>query len=305
MMLKKIRKYGFKRSLFVVLNRSMSGFIILLKKIINLKYRNNIVLIKSSITPLSHNWGDDVSTVLAQLLSPNKRIIPSIYYCNFKKKEEYLCIGSIISWMTTPNSIIWGSGVVYPEKKISSKPLKVLAVRGPLTRKYLLDQDIPCPEVYGDPALLFPRFYKPIVKKKFKVGLIPHMRDFRNGLYKEISARIENISIIDVRDVENWHSFIDKINECEFILSSSLHGIIISDAYNIPNCWIEFEKGEKKRYAFYDYYYSIGKNDVSPYIITEDVNYWDILKHKDSWVKPILDLDKLINSCPFYESSTF
>ena len=51
-------------------------------------------------------------------------------------------------------------------------PQKVLAVRGPLSRNYLLENGVDCPDVYGDPALLFPKYYKPHIYKKYKLGII-------------------------------------------------------------------------------------------------------------------------------------
>ena len=48
------------------------------------------------------------------------------------------------------------------------------------------------------------------------------------------------------------------------ILSSSLHGIILSDAYGIPNCWVEFSDDIDKSFKFNDYYLSVGKERSKP-----------------------------------------
>lgn len=60
---------------------------------------------------------------------------------------------------------MWGAGVIDDAKELPAHPKKVLAVRGPLSRKYLLDRGIECPAVYGDPALLVPKVYHPSVTK--------------------------------------------------------------------------------------------------------------------------------------------
>ena len=151
--------------------------------------------------------------------------------------------------MSNKKSIIWGSGLLYPEQRIKAPPLKVYAVRGPLTREYLVSYGVNCPEIYGDPALLFPLFYKPIVEKRYKYGIIPHFRDKQSVLLQQY-RQDENVLIIDVENVKPWHKFIDDIASCDFIISSSLHGIIISDAYKVPNIWVEFSGGETKRFAF-------------------------------------------------------
>src|SRR5690606_24326373 len=201
---------------------------IFIKKIKNLFYElfhNDYIILSSSVSPFFRNGGDDINAVLPQLINPSIHVIQRKYSFNIKRKKDILCIGSIISWMSTPNSVIWGSGIQFPEDEIlyngkTIKPRKVLAVRGPLTREYLLQRNIECPEIYGDPALLLPRYYQPKIKKKYKIGIIPHFKEKNSALVKNLLQKNE-FHFIDIQYFTNWENLIDEINSCEFILSSS------------------------------------------------------------------------------------
>ncbi len=248
------------------------------------------------------NWGDDVALILARLIS-NKRIIPLEFATN--KKVNYACIGSIIQfpWIVQSNTIVWGSGIISPSLGLSNFPEKILAVRGPLSRDFLLKNGVDCPEIYGDPALLFPLYYKSNVKKKYKIGFIPHHLD-RND--KNVMAAISQFSLtndvifIDIVNYGKWNKFIDKVNECDFIISSSLHGIIIADAYNIPNCWCEFSyKHPDSGFKFYDYFKSVKREVKESYKIKGTESFEFLISLKDQWTPPIIDLEPLIKCCPF------
>ena len=294
-----IKKYGFK-ILLIVLKRILSNLFacfFMMKNLLIELFSSDYILVTSSVKPLYSNWGDDVSVILARFMS-SRRVLASELCINIRRKKTCLCIGRIITWMTREDSYIWGSGVVYPDKEISAIPIKVLAVRGPLTRKYLLSQGIACPDIYGDPALLFPRYYKPICKKKYKLGVVPHFRDKHNKVFKKLTFN-EDVVFIDVQDVRDWHTFIDKINMCESIVSSSLHGIIISDAYGVQNCWVEFFNGEQKRFAFQDYFLSVSKNISKPEIVDFSTSFSDMILFTEEWKKPQIDLERLISVCPF------
>lgn len=276
------------------------GLIKLIYPLLNLFYEmfhSNYIVLTASVKPIAHNWGDDMSRQLCQLICPNRKFIVKKYTWNLFGKDDVLCIGSIISWMTTSKSVIWGSGVVYPNQKLPAIPQKVLAVRGPLTRKYLLSHGVCCPEVYGDPALLFPKYYRPSAGKKYKIGIIPHFRD--KSLIKQLSfVEDSEVLVIDVQNIKPWTRFIDDICSCECIASSSLHGIIISDAYAIPNIWIEFEGGESKKFAFHDYLQSVHRDIDNPLLVTKTTTVAEIVE-KCEPVKIEIDLDKLQSVCPF------
>lgn len=70
------------------------------------------------------------------------------------KRHRYLCIGSVIDYYCDYQTSIWGSGVMLSSSILPERPSKVLTVRGPLTRDFLIKQGIDCPTVYGDPVLL-------------------------------------------------------------------------------------------------------------------------------------------------------
>ena len=215
-----------------------------------------------------------------------------------------MCIGSIGDWSRiTKNSIIWGSGAMYGgDIPLKEKPMKVCAVRGPLTREYLLSKGVDCPEIYGDPALLLPRIYRPVVPlKKYKIGVIPHYSDLQNKYVLEFLERENgNIKLIDLRHYSDWHEVIDMINECEFIISSSLHGLIVADAYNVPNVWVEFSDNvEGDGFKFRDYFASVKREAYIPLRIENYMQIDELMVYKDVW-KPIqFDVGKLIAACPF------
>ena len=248
------------------------------------------------------NYGDLLSKYLVEKISGRR-----VKFVHPKKqpwykwdKKNYLAIGSIVHH-ATKESIVWGSGIIDREQKIASADFR--AVRGPRTREHLLNLGYDCPEVYGDPALLLPNYYNPQVKKKYKLGIIPHYHDFKavSEAYKEDPE----ISVIDMMtlDVE---AVTRQIMECEKTISSSLHGLIVSHAYAIPSVWVEFSKklfGDGIK--FVDYLESVDLPAYQPELLEGKRNIGELEKLliKNSTlpaIERITALKKdLISRCPF------
>lgn len=248
------------------------------------------------------NWGDDINKLfLADSLGQDVILYQNSKLSQFRCVENYMCIGSMLHDCNS-QTIVWGSGFLSNDDKfkLKEKPKKVLAVRGKFSRQFLLEQGVECPEVYGDPALLLPLFYKrQNIKKRYKLGIVAHIYDETNPLVQGLKGS-NDVIIISLQSYENWLHVIDRISECELILSSSLHGIIVSDAYGIPNAWVEFsDKVVGNGFKFRDYFSSVSKNVSEPIRITTpiDINYLD--KYKETWESPTCDLSKLIEACPF------
>lgn len=240
-----------------------------------------------------NNWGDAINPTLIEFFAGE---IPT----HINDLESYLgpvyyVVGSILD-RAKNNSVVWGSGFITEKSTISANP-KILAVRGPLTRKSLLNQGIDCPEIYGDPALLFPLIYKPVnSKKKYKIGVIPHYVDKENAFVKNLENN-PDVLVIDI--TQDKFKFIDEINSCEIIFSSSLHGIIASDAYNIPAYWVEFsDKVIGNGFKFEDYFLSVNRPLIKPMVITENTELEDLHSQIYNYNHKI-DLQPLLEVCPF------
>jgi pyruvyltransferase len=146
-----------------------------------------------------------------------------VKYAPRNSTGKVLFCGSIMKALR-PNDIVLGAGVMRETDKFKLNNNKILAVRGKLTEKIL---GVNC-GVYCDPALLLPLIYDPEVKVKHEVGIVEHYID--KGLYKGGHK-------IDV--YLNWKDFIKEIKSCKKIISSSLHGCIIAEAYGIQAEWVK------------------------------------------------------------------
>src|SRR5690606_36141951 len=177
------------------------------------------------------NFGDVITPYIILRLSG---FYPIFFNVNSKFSrffKHYLMTGSIIG-LSTKKSIVWGSGIITRNEKISGG--RFLAVRGPRTAKRLKELGFDSPSFFGDPGLLISKLYMPNINKEFKYGVIPHYEDYNS--FREKNAISDDVLIINLL-TENVENVIDDILKCNKIISSSLHGIIIAHAYGIPALW--------------------------------------------------------------------
>lgn len=158
-------------------------------------------------------------------------------------------IGSILK-LLPKGSHVWGSGFMNENDKFQGG--EIYAVRGKLTSNSLAKQGFGKCNVYGDPALLLPLWLKPNVKKSRPLGIIPHHSEV--DYFKEKYGKQYFIIDLRTRDVEK---VVEDILSCEHILSTSLHGIIVAHAYNIPALWIKKGNIGTDGFKFHDYFSSV------------------------------------------------
>lgn len=159
--------------------------------------------------------------------------------------------------------ILWSAGFINTPtgKEFPIRNMKVASVRGELSRQYverLLKRDIDCST--GDGGLLCSKWVPCEKHKKYRLGIIPHISEKNENKYVEIQHSIGDSIIIDVEDEPEKNLRI--ISSCESIISSSLHGLIISDSYCVPNKHVVLtDKLVGDGFKFNDYYSSFGLVD--------------------------------------------
>jgi pyruvyltransferase len=220
------------------------------------------------------NWGDHLNLHLFRRIL-DVPVVSSKRIFNINNKKRIYGIGSILS-TDLKDAVIWGSGFIKDTPKIHVAPDKILALRGKHTEAVFKRNSIAVPGLYGDPALLFPRFYDEVKSPvKYKLGIIPHYKELKHPVIQKLAAlRPGEITVIS--PLSSITSFAEQILSCETIISRSLHGLILSEAYGRPTCRFtltdEIIGGDFK---FNDYYSGVGI-DSHPSVNLNDGGYHEV-----------------------------
>ena len=242
---------------------------------------NNLFLLKVFARRIN-NFGDLLGPIIVKKILLEKNIKGKFIY----PKNKLLTIGSIIHF-ASENDHIWGTGI---NGKIKNNfdfiNLNIYSVRGPLTREILINRGLKVPEIYGDPGILFGYFFPEYLnlEKKRKYLVIPNFNDkefFKNSLGIKVSLPTHNLRKI-----------IFDIAQSEIIISSSLHGIILADAFGIDS--VILKSNIENPFKYKDYLLGTGREDF-----TFAENLENALKSKPI-EKCNFDYLKLINSFPFH-----
>lgn len=174
------------------------------------------------------------------------------------RQTRMLAIGSILHYARN-DDVIWGSGINgrpgQDDLNRRVQRLNVRAVRGPRTQEILRRRGFAVPDVFGDPALLLPQLFpgrfRPRRLRPFV--FVPNLHDL---------SFIGGVSSHVVSPLGSWNRRIEAILEAELVLASSLHGLIIAEAYGIPARYVRLSNGESE-FKYRDYYEGTGRFDVA------------------------------------------
>jgi pyruvyltransferase len=197
--------------------------------------------------PKKPNFGDELTPILVERLFNQRCVWAAPEGC------EFAAAGSIIELLSRrpgDNVIkIWGSGFIFEaDTGVALDRFEFHAVRGDLSRaRVAAARQV----AIGDPGLLMSLAAPAGPKRRFPVGILPHYVDQDHERVRGALRRLDAL-LIDVCDRPEVVS--RNIARCSIVLSSSLHGLVVSDSYGIPNYHFQLNPLIGGVYKFLDYY---------------------------------------------------
>lgn len=245
------------------------------------------------------NFGDSIGPALvARMLNVrpvNSRLIA-------RTGTVLYSVGSITAMIDQDNVAVWGSGLLKPltDSEImrlrSRREVDVLAVRGLYTElelKAKLGWNVPA--VYGDPALLLPRVFPVLERKQGSISVVLHWEHVK--FRQKIRAQHrDQIQFVDVD--EDYLNVVQKIASSSVCISSSLHGIIVAQAYGVPWVWLQFNDHllHSSNFKFDDFFTTIDRPRVCKKVVAserlDDLD-WNALAESATLPELRADLDLL------------
>ncbi len=197
-------------------------------------------------------------------------------------RGRLLTVGSVLHFATA-GDVVWGSGLNGKVATELPAVLDVRALRGPFTRCAVLAAGLDAPAVHGDPALL-------------AAELWPELRPASGGPDRGPIA-VPNLHEIErfdeavrVSPIGDPFEVMREIAGAEFVTGSSLHGVILADAFGIPSRPVRSEVEHPFKYV--DYYASTGRYNV------EFASSFEHALELGPVPVPEIDLDALVRAFP-------
>lgn len=223
------------------------------------------------------NFGDKLTPLLLDYLNIRYSWAPP-------ESSDLIGIGSLCEKIPADYSgAVWTSGNLYASHVSQLLRADVLALRGRLTAQQanLANKNTVC---LGDGGLLC-HLLAPATTKRYKIGIIPHYVDAKDPVIARLTEMHADIRFIDICDEPR--KVLRQTAQCQHILSSSLHGLILADSLGIPNRWLQSSSrvlGEG--FKFRDYYSVYAIDCPTPVTLTADDRVETLLDKIGAYARP-------------------
>lgn len=224
------------------------------------------------------NFGDSIGPYILRRLTGK----PILNVRQLKSTPGLMTVGSVIQMINRPGMQIWGSGLIDYNENIKNKLLNnppecVYATRGLITANILrTDLGLNVPEIYGDPALLCPDIYNIKLDNNASRDTIVCPHRSHRYLFRDL----DDVKVIDV--ASHHEKVVKQIAGARRIISTSLHGLIVAQAYEVPWTWLYIHDKPLTgdAFKFNDFFSTLKDGSISMFRCSaEDVkkiNYLDL-----------------------------
>jgi hypothetical protein len=126
------------------------------------------------------------------------------------------------------------------------------------------------PEVYGDPALLMNRLYNPpaTAAADAPYSICPHYIHKR-----DVAGRVASLGEARLIDVErDAETVVAELANSRVVISTSLHGLIVAQAYGTPWVWLRIDDNRLAgdTFKFEDFFTTLDRSAVATTTLTRD-----------------------------------
>ncbi|MDI6627494.1 MAG: polysaccharide pyruvyl transferase family protein [Rhodococcus sp. (in: high G+C Gram-positive bacteria)] len=255
------------------------------------------------LTGVRPNFGDELTPGLVRSLFGQK--------CSWRRAKRSDMIGAgstleMVQLMQARKDLkVWGSGFMLSEtaheKDFSYPDFDFYAVRGHLSSNRIKSER---KVAVGDPGLLANRVYSRSPRVPGRIGLVYHWVHKKDPVVLAL-AREKNVTLIDPS--RKPAKVIADITACDFVMSTSLHGLIVADSFGIPNAWIELTQDIGGNGYKFDDYYSVFDREAVQHS-SDLARDHDKIAQLRSEYRPVPNLteiqDSLIAAFPFASRCT-
>jgi pyruvyltransferase len=177
--------------------------------------------------------------------------------------SRLLSVGSVLHF-AKPGDVVWGSGVNgKSDPMVSTADLDVRSVRGFRSVQAIVEMGLPAPTVLGDPALLWPEFWperhytRGFGTRSIPVSFVPNLND------RPHYQTHHNV----ISPIGQPHTVIGQIVRSKVVVATSLHGIVMAEAYGVPARLVRSKAEPIIKY--HDYYEGTGRPN---FVIAESID---------------------------------
>lgn len=205
------------------------------------------------------NLGDALSPILVSALAG----LPVTYQRFQSSTERLATVGTIGHKFAGGTVHLWGTGI-NPCRSRMDRPelyqippdtrLKIHALRGPGSARRLRQLGLEVPEVYGDPVWFLPAIFPAAPEPRYDLGVIVHLSELqppsvlgqvrpflkRYQIPPDLAPRVRLLNTLTAPTLEAIATRIQEITACRCIISTSLHGLVIAEAYGIPCAYLHY-----------------------------------------------------------------